>query len=139
MSQSGPSLRTVVLAATGQDLRRCMHCSLCDVLTAAETDLSLEMLAQRVILNEEEVLTSRTLWSDNVLASARHICPSGIDMEAALLALRREARRRDLRHADPLRLAAGVEAPDGHGLSPSLQIPTSDLDRGSTDETGNHG
>lgn len=115
MSNPGLSLRTVVLAATGQDLRRCTHCSLCDALPAAEVDISLEMLVQLVILNDEEVLTSRTLWSDDVLASTRHVCTSGIDMEATLLALRKEARRRN------------------------LQPPIPNLDRGSTDETGNHG
>lgn len=90
------SLRTVVLAATGQDLRRCARCSTCADWILPGQDLSLDMLVQLVLLNDEEVLTSRTLWSDAVLSGAHYACPSGIDIEAMLLALRHEARRRGM-------------------------------------------
>jgi hypothetical protein len=59
-------------------------------------DISLESLLQLVVMNDEEVLTCRTLWSDTVLASARRACGSSLDIEAVLLALRDEARRRGL-------------------------------------------
>jgi len=93
-----PSLRMVVLAATGQDLRRCSHCSFCsDALKeTAGLDLGLEMVLQLAVINDEEVLTSRTLWSDRALDAARHACTSGLDIGAVLLALRDEARQRGL-------------------------------------------
>jgi len=54
------------------------------------------MLLQMVIMNDDEVLTSRTVWSDHVFESARHACANGLDMQAVLQALRDEARRRGL-------------------------------------------
>lgn len=92
-----PSLRALVLAETGQDVRRCSHCDFCNVLTQ---DISLQMLVQLVILNDEEVLTTRTLWSEEVLQSARHACSSNLNMEAVLLALRAEAKRRGVKEED---------------------------------------
>ncbi len=89
-------LRQVVLAATGQDVRRCAHCQLCAVDPGPEQDLSLESVLQLVVMNDDEVLTSRTVWSDAALRSARHMCANNLDMEAVLLALRDEARRRGM-------------------------------------------
>lgn len=61
-----------------------------------EMDISLESLVTLVQMNDEEVLTSRTLWSDEVLEAAKNACNSGIDLPAVLKALRREAERRGL-------------------------------------------
>jgi heterodisulfide reductase subunit C len=91
-----PSLRNVVLAATAQDVRKCRSCSLCDDEIFDEQDISLTVLVQLIIMNDDEVLTSRTLWSDKVLAAARHACTSNLNLEAIILALRAEARRRGL-------------------------------------------
>jgi len=94
----GP-LRLVVLATANQDVRKCQHCAFCSEKVDPEQDITLETLLQMVVMNDEEVLTSRTLWMDDVLEAARHACASGLNMEAVLLALRDEARRRgvDLR------------------------------------------
>jgi hypothetical protein len=54
------------------------------------------MLVQMLLENDEEVLTSKTLWSDRVLKSARSMCLSTMDMPAIMLALRDEARKRGL-------------------------------------------
>ena len=88
------SLRAIVLAVTGQDVRRCSHCDFCAASLAPEQDLTLQSLVQLVIVNDKEALTSRTLWSERVLSSARSMCANGLNMEAVLLALRGEARRR---------------------------------------------
>ena len=48
------------------------------------------------MMNDEEVLTSRTLWSDEALKRARLMCVSTMDVAAIMLALRDEARRRGL-------------------------------------------
>jgi hypothetical protein len=60
----------------------------------AKQDISLEGLVQLVILNDEEVLTTRTLWSEKVLEASKRACNGEIDLEAVLLALRQEALRR---------------------------------------------
>jgi heterodisulfide reductase subunit C len=85
-----------VLATTGQDVRKCQQCAFCDERPDDDQDLTLSMVLQLVILNDDEVLTSRTLWSDRVLASARHLCANSLNLEAVLLALREAARGRGL-------------------------------------------
>ena len=87
-------LRVVVLEKTGQDARRCSHCALCETALNEAMDITLETLLQLVILNDEEVLTSRTLWSERALEAARHACANSLNMEAVILALRDEARAR---------------------------------------------
>ena len=90
------SLRQIVREATGYDVRRCGHCSSCVHFITPEDDLSLENMMQLVMQNDEEVLTSRTLWSDDALGRARQMCVSTMDVAAIMLALRAEARRRGL-------------------------------------------
>lgn len=92
-----PTLRSVVLTTSGQDTRRCQHCAFCDTMLDPEQDITILTLVQMVAMDDEEVLTSRTLWSDQVLRGARHLCANGLDIEAVLVALRKEARRRGLR------------------------------------------
>ncbi len=58
--------------ATGYDVRRCGRCSYCVHFVTPEDDVSLEMMMQLVMQNDEEVLTSKTLWSDEALKRARH-------------------------------------------------------------------
>ncbi|MBL8057762.1 MAG: hypothetical protein JNK29_13755 [Anaerolineales bacterium] len=90
------SLRQVVLAAAGQDVRQCRGCALCDMRLDQAQDVSVPALVQLVLFNDEEVLTSRTLWSEAVLAEARQLCTKNLRLDLILLALRDEARRRGL-------------------------------------------
>jgi hypothetical protein len=53
-------------------------------------------MMQLIIQNDEEVLTSKTLWSDEALKRAGLMCASTMDVRAIMLALRDEARRRGL-------------------------------------------
>ena len=53
-------------------------------------------MMQLVLQNDEEVLTSKTLWSDEALKRARQMCVSTMNVAAIMLALREEARRRGL-------------------------------------------
>jgi heterodisulfide reductase subunit C len=62
-----------------------------------EDDLSLETMMQLVMQNDEEVLSSKTLWSDEALQRARLMCVSTMDVQKIMLALREEAQRRGLR------------------------------------------
>jgi len=90
------TLRQIVREATGYDVRRCGRCSYCVHFVTPEDDVSLEMMMQLVMQNDEEVLTSRTLWSDAALKRARQMCVSTMDVSAIMLALRAEAKRRGL-------------------------------------------
>ena len=88
------SLLTTVLNATGQDLRPCWVCSQCSTALEPDMDLSIENLMRMILLDDGEVLESRTLWSGRVFNCAPHLCPRGLDLEAVLLALREEGWRR---------------------------------------------
>ncbi len=90
------SLRQLVRNTTGYDVRRCGRCSYCLHFVTPDDDLSLEAMMQMVMQNDEEVLTSNTLWSDEALKRARAMCVSTMDVAAIMLALRAEARRRGL-------------------------------------------
>ena len=91
------SLRTIVLAETGEDVNRCCSCALCEEITDQGGDVSLSMLMQWILTNDERALTNATVWSDEVLRQADHACANQLDIPAVLLALRSEARRRGLR------------------------------------------
>ena len=90
------SLRRLVLTKTGQDVQRCRGCQLCNGEFSSDQDIPLDSLIQLVIMNDEEVLTSRTLWSDEVLNCAREACIRELNLEKVILALREEAVRRGL-------------------------------------------
>jgi len=88
------SLRRLILEKTGQDVQRCRGCQLCDGDYGKDQDIPLGSLVQLIIMNDDEVLTSRTLWSDEVLKAAREACSRELDLEKILLVLREEAVRR---------------------------------------------
>jgi heterodisulfide reductase subunit C len=90
------SLRRLILNKTGQDVQKCRGCQLCNGEYSLEQDIPLYSLIQLVIINDEEVLTSRTLWSDEVLQSAHEACARELDLEKILLILREEAFKRGL-------------------------------------------
>jgi heterodisulfide reductase subunit C len=90
------SLRKIILYQTGQDVRHCRGCQLCNEQYSSDQDIPLDSLVQLIIMNDEEVLTSRTVWSDEVLHSARDACARELDLSKILLALRDEAVKRGL-------------------------------------------
>lgn len=90
------SLRQIVREATGYDVRRCGRCSYCVHFVTPDDDLSLEMLMQLVMQDDDDVLTSKTLWSDTALRRAKTMCVSTMDVQKIMLVLRAEARRRGL-------------------------------------------
>jgi heterodisulfide reductase subunit C len=59
-------------------------------------DIPMDSLIQLVIMNDEEVLTSRTVWSDEVLQSAHDACARELNLEKIILVLREEAIRKGL-------------------------------------------
>jgi heterodisulfide reductase subunit C len=88
------SLRRLILIKTGQDVNRCRGCQLCYGEYSPDQDIPLDSLIQLVIMNDEEVLTSRTLWSDEVLRAASNACVRELDLEKVMHVLREEAIRR---------------------------------------------
>jgi heterodisulfide reductase subunit C len=99
------SFRRLILSKTGQDVNRCRGCQLCNGEYSREQDIPLDSLIQLIIINDDEVLTSRTLWSDEVLHIARTACVRELNLDKILLVLREEAIRRGV-------VKAG-EPPDG--------------------------
>ena len=89
------SLRSVVKKATGQDVYLCQACNDCDIHIHDEMDIPLSSLVQLVLLNDEEALQCRTLWSDSVLEASRGACKRGLDLRAVLIALRKESAQRN--------------------------------------------
>jgi hypothetical protein len=65
----------------------------CDLQITEEMDIPLPRLIQLVLLDDVQVLGSRTLWSDAVLEAARGACKQGLDLQAVMLVLRDEATR----------------------------------------------
>lgn len=88
------SLRSIVKAATGQDVRICHACNDCDLGLNEEMDIPLSSLIQLIMLNDEEALQCRTLWSDSVMEASRGACQRGLDLHAVITILREEAQRR---------------------------------------------
>jgi len=97
---SGASLRAIVLTRTGVDVNRCCSCALCEEITDSAGDVSLSLLMQWVLVNDERALTCRTVWSDEVMQQADHACANQLDIPAVLRALREEAHRRGLHKGD---------------------------------------
>ncbi len=88
------SLRSVIRNATGQDVYLCHACNDCDIDIRDEMDVPLSSLVQLILMNDEEALQCRTLWSDSVLEASRGACRRGLDIHAVMTALREESIRK---------------------------------------------
>lgn len=88
------SLRSIVRKASGQDVYVCHACNDCDLNTRDEMDIPLSSLVQLILLNDEEALQCRTLWSDSVLEASRGACKRGLDIHAVMISLREESIRK---------------------------------------------
>jgi hypothetical protein len=95
LTNSRISLRKIIKESTSQDIGRCLGCSDCDT-SLPDQDIPLGSLIQLALMDDEEALQSRTLWSDPVLAAARGACQRGLDLAVILVALRDVARQRKL-------------------------------------------
>jgi heterodisulfide reductase subunit C len=87
------TLRRVVKEKTGQDVYKCQGCLDCELPPGNEADIPVGSMVQMIIHDDREVLSCRTLWSDQVLKEARHSCLRGLNIESIILALREEAVR----------------------------------------------
>lgn len=96
MTSSRRSLYRLVKDQIGLDVRKCQACMDCECNCPEEQDIPLGSLIQLVALNDEEILTCRTLWSDAVLEAARNACKHGLDLYKIIQILRQEAVSRGL-------------------------------------------
>ena len=92
------SLRAVILAQTGDDVRLCAHCANCDGLTAPGMDLTLGEIIRGAARNDLRVLSCATLSACEDLLLRPFPCTAGLDVTSILIALQREA---DLRQLAP--------------------------------------
>ena len=90
------NLKRIVKNATGQDVSRCQACLDCEVSCPEDMDIPVGSMIQMIMFDDDEILTSRTLWSDCVITKALLACHRGIDIYAVMNALREEAMRRGL-------------------------------------------
>jgi heterodisulfide reductase subunit C len=88
------TLRRLVKEKTGQDVYKCQGCLDCELPSGNDADIPLGSLIQMIIHDDREVLSCRTLWSDDVLKVSRFSCLRGLNIESIILALREEAIRR---------------------------------------------
>lgn len=91
------SLRLIIKDKTGVDVNQCHECWICDIPENEGMDIPLGSIIQLVLLNDEEALHSRTIWSDTVLEQARLACKHNLNLHWVLLALREEAQRRGIK------------------------------------------
>jgi len=87
------TLRRVVKNKTGQDVYKCQGCLDCALPSENDADIPLSSLVQMIIHDDREVLSCRTLWSDDVLKVSRYRCLRGLNIESIIQALREEAIR----------------------------------------------
>lgn len=73
-----------------------MGCLDCHVDLPDEQDIPLGSLIQLALMDDEEALQARTLWSDPVLSASRGACNRGLDLYVIILALRDEAIQRNM-------------------------------------------
>ncbi len=90
------SIPRIIRVSTGQDISRCQGCYDCDINMPTDGDIPLGALIQLAIMDDEEALLSRTLWSDSVLQASRGACKRGINLHTVMMALREEAKKRNV-------------------------------------------
>lgn len=87
------TLRRIVKDKTNQDVYKCQGCLDCEPPAGNDADIPVGSMVQMIIQDDREVLSCRTLWSEDVLREARHCCLRGLNIESIILALRDEAIR----------------------------------------------
>jgi hypothetical protein len=83
------------MEATGQDLRKCRGCLACDLVTPRDTDISFGSLVQLILMNDDDILSSRILWDDDIFQIARKACNKHLNLQLVLKSLREEKIRRE--------------------------------------------
>ena len=90
------TLRSVILAQTGQDVRLCANCANCDGLTALGMDLTIGEIIRGAGRNDSRVLSCATLSACEDLLLRPIPCTAGLDLISILITLQREAELRGM-------------------------------------------
>ena len=88
----GP-LTNIILAQTGEDVRNCINCELCDQ-SFQGVNLAFNEFMQAIARNDLSVLKRSVLWTCDSLLESGLRCLGGIDIPKVIQALRQEARIR---------------------------------------------
>jgi heterodisulfide reductase subunit C len=89
----GP-LRAIILSETGQDVRACGSCWQCDDERHPGMDLCFGELMRAAANDDPTVLLNETLWNCDPILDGGFNCQSGIQLQAVINVLRREAKLR---------------------------------------------
>ena len=89
----GP-LRAIILSETGQDVKACASCWLCDDEHHPGMDLQFGELMRAAAKDDPTALLNETLWSCEPVFEGGFNCQSGIQLQAVINILRREAKIR---------------------------------------------
>ena len=88
-------LRTLIKVKTGQDVIRCLGCGTCNINRPIEDlDVSLDSIIRMILDDDEDALSTRTLWSETVIKSIRFACKRGLNLQDIFQIMRIEARKR---------------------------------------------
>lgn len=88
------SLRAIILARTGEDVRQCTHCWRCEAEQQSKVDLSYGEVLQAAGRDPSRALENMTIWFHGVPQPGEVQCPSGLDVGSILQVLQQEARLR---------------------------------------------
>lgn len=96
MTNSRGSLRSIILAQTGQDIRKCTACQRCYVNGALQVrfDLPLSEIVTAARRNDEAALINQTIWTVAEAEPETIRCSKGLDLVAVAGVLCEEARLR---------------------------------------------
>ena len=86
----GP-LRAIILSETGQDVRACGSCWQCDDERHPGMDLCFGELMRAAAKDDSIALLNETLWNCDPILEGGFSCQSGIQLQAVINVLRREA------------------------------------------------
>ncbi len=95
MASRGP-LRFIVLNQSGQDVSNCSQCECCECQFSLHWDLRPCQVIQMIREDDEQVLSSKTVWSCQDCQECHMDCPNDIDFGAIAYALRQEAQKRGI-------------------------------------------
>ena len=91
----GP-LRAIILSETGQDVRACRSCWQCDDERHPGMDLCFGELMRAAAKDDPIALLNETLWNCDLILDGGFNCQSGIQLQAVINVLRREAKIRGI-------------------------------------------
>lgn len=130
-SERGP-LPFIILAETGQDVRKCSNCHNCESWIAPGMDLSFEEILRAAARDDPLALQNRSLWNCNDAFTDSISCQEGFDITAVIRTLRREAKLRGY-HKRLYRLRALRsrirEIPNWRPATPSWNVPSINQER----------